>query len=245
MFPSYVHSVFEHPTHTWPVCGQGYNECNFYALSNALNTLTNQRTYEPEQLKRTVGPLFHARLGGTFPFLKSWLLARHGFGSHFGNLRYTNAEFVLRQLIDMRIPVLVDIYTAAQIGFTRIYGQHAVVLVGYSDPYIDATGTHREEYYLIDSEWPRLGAFSVDYNNIDRDGDGISEDYPGNRTLSRNKFMRFFTTRCYTPIFRTPFDHTRWYNTTFLPHQPTLFEKVITGSHDRLKFIQKTYNYRI
>ena len=240
MFPSYVHSVFDRPTHTWPICGQGVNECNFYALSNALNTLDHQHLYDPNHFKRAVGPLFQARLGGTLPFLKSWLLNRHGFGSHFGNLRYTNAEFVLRQLIDMRVPILVDIYTAAQFGYTRIYGQHAVVLVGYSDPFVDATGTRREEYYLIDSEWPKLGAFDVAYNNVDRDGDGVAEDYPGNRTLSRNQFMRIFTTRCYTPIFRNQMAHTHWYNATFIPNHPSLWERMITGSNDRLKFTSNT-----
>lgn len=240
MFPAYVHSVFDRPTHTWQVCGQGYNECNFFALSNALNTLNNQQKYEPDSFKRTVGPLFQARLGGTLPFLKAWLLKRHGFGSHFGNLRFTNAELVLRQLIDMHVPIVVDIYTAAQYGFTRIYGQHAVVLVGYSDPYVDANGIHREEYYIIDSEWPRLGEFTIDYNNIDRDGDGVAEDYPGNRTLSRHQFLRIFTTRCYTPIFRSPLAHARWYTSTFLPNKPTVWQKFVTGTNDRYKFIQNT-----
>lgn len=238
MFPAYVHSVFDTPTQTWPVCGQGMNECNFYALANALNTYTQSWRYDPNHFKRAVGPLFHARLGGTFPFLKSWILARHGYGSHFGNLRFTVAEFVLRQLIDMQIPVLVDIYTAAQIGFTRIYGQHAVVLVGYSDPYVDAAGVHREEYYFIDSEWPRLGEFRVDYNDVDRDGDGIVEDYPGNRTISRHQFMRIYTTRCYTPIFPNTSAHQQWYNRTFVPHQPSMWERFVTGSNDRLKFMQ-------
>ncbi|MFZ9857502.1 MAG: hypothetical protein ACO3F2_04115 [Roseiflexaceae bacterium] len=239
MFPPYVHSVFTHATHLWPICGQKYNECNFYALSNALNTIANHPHFDPEQLKRRVGPLFQPRLGGTLPFLKSWLLKRHGYGSHFGNLRFTNAEMVLRQLIDMQIPVLVDIYTAAQWGFTRIYGQHAVVLVGYSDPYIDANGTTREEFYLIDSEWPRLGEFQVDYNNVDRNGDGIAEDYPGNRTISRTQFMRIFTTRCYTPIFANPSAHAQWYSTYFQPHTPSLWERIITGSNDRLKIHSK------
>lgn len=239
MFPPYVHSVFAKPTHIWPICGQGFNECNFYAISNALNTLTNQACYNPEQLKRAVGPLFQPYLGGTLPFLKSWLLKRNGYGSHFGNLRFTDAEFVLRQLINMHVPVLVDIYTAAQFGFTRVYGQHAVVLVGYSDPYTDANGIHREEYYIIDSEWPRLGEFSVDYNNVDRDGDGIAEDYPGNRTMSRNQFMRIFTTRCYTPIFTSQSGHDQWYSATFKPHKPSLWEQLITGSNDRLRIHTK------
>lgn len=238
MFPSYVHSVFEGPTHTWPICGQGLNECNFYALANALNTLEQQRRFDPAQFKRAVGPLFQAKLGGTLPPLKSMLLKQLGYGSHFGNLRFTHAEFVLRQLIRMRVPVLVDIYTAAQFGFTRFYGQHAVVLVGYSDPYIDASGTRREEYYLIDSEWPRLGEFRVDYNDVDRNGDGEIEDYPGNRTISRNQFMRIFSTRCYTPIFPSPIAHTRWYAQTFIPHRPSLWERLITGSNDKLRFTQ-------
>jgi hypothetical protein len=243
MFPPYVHSVFDRPTHTWPICGQGFNECNFYALSNALNTLANQANYDPQELKRAVGPLFQPRLGGTLPFLKSWLLKKHGYGSHFGNLRFTNAEFVLRQLVDMRIPVLIDIYTAAQIGLTRVYGQHSVVLVGYSEPYTDASGINRQEYYIIDSEWPKLGEFAIDYNNVDRNGDGIAEDYPGNRTISRAQFMRIFTTRCYTPIFASQSSHDQWYSTTFAPHVPSLWEELITGTNDRLKIIQNTDTY--
>jgi len=239
MFPSFVHSVFSNPTDTWPICGQGFNECNFFALSNALNTLHNQTRYDPTQLKRAVGPLFQAKLGGAPPFLKSWLLQQHGYGSHYGNLRFTDAELVLRQLIDIQIPVLIDIYTAVQFGFTRIYGQHSVVLVGYSDRYIDASGATREEYYIIDSEWPRLGEFMVDYNNVDRDGDGIVEDYPGNRTISRTQFLRIFTTRCYTPIFTCQSKHDQWYTNSFLPHSPTIWENMISGSNDRLKIHTK------
>lgn len=235
MFPSYVHCAFDTPTHTWPMCGQGFNECNFYALANALNTRLNTQKYDPLQFKRTVGPLFQPRFGGTFPSLKSYILRRLGYGSHFGNLRFTNSEIVLRQLIDMHIPVLVDIYTAAQIGFTRIYGQHSVVLVGYSDPYVDADGVQREEYYLIDSEWPKLGVFHHDGNNIDRDGDGIAEDYPGNRTVSRSQFLKIFTTRCYTPIFASQAQHDSWYYATFLPHRPSLLERTVFGSNDRCK----------
>ncbi len=237
MFPPYVHSVFPHPTNTWPICGQGINECNFYSLANALNTQHQTWKYDAKQFKHAVGPLFQARLGGTFPSLKSYLLRRLGYGAHFGNLRFTDCEYVLRQLIDMRIPVLIDIYTAAQVGFTRIYGQHSVVLVGYSDAYTDAQGQHREEYYLIDSEWPRLGVFNSEDNNVDRDGDGIAEDYPGNRTLNRAQFHRIYTTRCYTPIFPTQPQHDAWYQRTFVPHKPSLAESVVFGSNDRLKFI--------
>jgi hypothetical protein len=235
MFPVHIRSVFHSATHEWPICGQGFNECNFYALANALNTMQNAFLYDPQALKRRVGFLFQARLGGTFPFLKSMLLRQLGFGSHFGNLRYTDAEFVLRQLIDMHIPVLVDIYTAAQFGLTRFYGQHSVVLVGYSHRFRDAWGNDHEEYYLIDSEWPRLGSFSVTQNNIDRDGDGIAEDYPGNRTVSRAQFLKIFTTRCYSPIFPSQSLHDQWYCNTFAQHTPRLWEKLVSGTNDRLK----------
>lgn len=233
MYPAYVHSVFDQPTGTWPMCGQGFNECNFYALANALNTQHNAWKYDPNQFKRAVGPLFQPRLGGTLPFLKALLLRKMGYGSHYGNLRYTDSEFVLRQLIDMKVPVLVDIYTASQVGFTRIYGQHSVVLVGYSDPFIDAKNVQRQEYYLIDSQWPKLGIFMHDSNNVDRDGDGIEEDYPGNRTVSRAEFLRIHTTRCYSPIFRTQTLHDAWHNKTFIHHRPSFAERVIFGSNDR------------
>lgn len=233
-FPDGVLSVFPGPTHRWPLRPQGKNECSFYALAHALNTLHGAERYAADTFRAAVGPLFQRNLGGTLPPLKAWQLRALGYGSHYGCLAHTDAEWVLRGLVRMGIPVIVDIYTAAQIGLRRIYGQHAVVLVGYSEPYRDATGTLREEYYLIDSEWPHLGRCDATDNNVDRDGDGLVEDYPGNRTLSRAAFLQYYTTRTYTPIFPDPTSHVRWYNAWFSPHTPSLRERLITGSQDRL-----------
>ena len=108
------------------------------------------------------------------------------------------------------------------------------MLVGYSDLYRDAAGNERVEYYLIDSEWPHLGAFDIRANDVDRDGDGIVEEYPGNRTLTRQDFLRIYTTRCYAPVFRNPNAHQAWYHATFAPHRPSLWERTVSGSNDRL-----------
>jgi hypothetical protein len=234
-FPAYVHSVFDPPTTAWPVTGQTLNACSVTTLANALNLLTQSHRYHPHEFRRELGPFFQAALGGTLPFLKTYQLRRRGYGSHFGCLRYTDCEKVLCQLIDYGIPTILDIYTAAQFGRQRVFGQHAVLLVGYSDPYTDASGKHHMEYYVLDSQWPELGDFRMDSNNVDRDGDGVPEDYPGNRTLNREEFLRVFTTRCYAPVFRSQHAHDRWYATTMQWRRPRLTELLITGSYDRLK----------
>lgn len=234
-FPAAVQSVFAGPTAAWPLHPQAKNECSFYAMAHALNLSLGHDAYDPADFRRAVGPLFQRNHGGTLPPLKAWQLRQLGYGSHYGCLAQTDAESVLRGLIDMRIPVIVDIYTAAQWGMQRVYGQHAVVLVGYSRPFRDASGVEREEYYLIDSEWPRLGRCDAADNNVDRDGDGVPEDYPGNRTVSRTDFLRIYTTRTYTPIFPTPLAHARWYADWFGPYQPTIVERILTGTIDRLR----------
>lgn len=234
-YPSFVHSVFDTPTSTWPVVGQTKNACSVTSLANALNLITQSTTYTPQEFSRELGIFFQPALGGTLPFFKSRQLQRRGYGSHFGSLRFTDCEKVLCQLIDMGIPSIIDIYTAIQIGQRRIYGQHAVVLVGYSTPYLATDGSRRQEYYLIDSQWPALGKFRIDSNNIDWDGDGVVEDFPGNRTLSRAELLRLYTTRSYAPIFPTQCAHDDWYTRTMVYRRPRLYERYITGSYDRLK----------
>jgi hypothetical protein len=233
-FPSYVHSVFSGPTSNWPVVGQIRNACSFTSLANVLNTRANAFIHTPAEFIREAGPLFQPNLGGTVPALKVWQLRKRGYGSHFGNLRYTNCEYVLCQLIDMGIPCIIDIYTARQVGLTRVFGQHAVVLVGYSDQFIDENSQARREYYIIDSQWPALGDFQILHNNVDRDGDGIAEDYPGNRTLARAEFLQIYSTRCYAPIFPSQLAHDRWYSRTFRARTPSLWERYMTGSNDVL-----------
>jgi len=234
-FPAYVHAVFEGPTTSWPMAPQRKNECSFYAQAHALNLNQIQKVYDPNVFRKNVGVLFQREWGGTLPPLKAWQLRQLGYGSHYGNLSQTDSEQVLKGLIDLRIPVIVDIYTAAQWGMTRIYGRHAVVLVGYSDSYVDHTGTARQEYYLIDSEWPQLGRCDAADNNCDRDGDGIPEDYPGNRTVSRAEFLRIHTTRTYTPIFPNAGAHAHWYTKWFGMHVPSLYERWVSGTRDCCK----------
>jgi len=234
VFPRYVHSVFNSPTATWPVMGQTHNACSITTLANVLNLLTDSQRFSPDEFRSELGPFFHPSLGGTLPCFKTMQLKRRGYGSHFGCLRYTDCETVLCQLIDIGVPVIIDIYTATQVGMRRIFGQHAVLLVGYSDTYY-AHGQHHQEYYVLDSQWPALGDFRIDRNNVDRDGDGITEDYPGNRTLPRAEFLRIFTTRCYAPVFRSQHAHDQWYTTTMQWRRPNLYEILVSGSYDRLK----------
>jgi hypothetical protein len=240
-FPSPVHSVFGGPTSAWPLHPQGKNECSFYALAHALNLQKGASAYHPDTFRHNVGVLFQRGMGGTLPPLKAWQLRNLGYGSHYGNLSQTDSESVLKSLIDIRIPVIVDIYSAAQWHTTRIYGRHAVVLVGYSDAYIDASGATRQEFYLLDSEWPTFGRCTATDNNRDRDGDGIVEDYPGNRTLSRAEFLTLHTTRTYTPIFPDVLSHARWYNDLFGWHNPSIYECWVSGTVDRVKSPEKRY----
>ena len=209
-FPPYVHSVFDAPSSAWPVVGQIRNACSYTSLANALNTQVDAFVHTPDEFIREAGPLFQPDWGGTVPALKVWQLRKRGYGSHFGNLRYTDCEL------------------------TRVFGQHAVVLVGYSNQFIDENGRARREYYIIDSQWPALGDFQILHNNVDRDGDGIAEDYPGNRTLARAEFLQIYSTRCYAPIFPSQLAHDRWYSRTFRTRTPSLWERYMTGSNDVL-----------
>jgi hypothetical protein len=240
-FPPYVHSVIKEAAEAaWPVAGQGWNECSFTSIANALNLLAGAPRHTKEEFMREVGPLFQPRLGGTLPPLKALQLRRRGYGAHFGTLAHTDAERVLRDLVDRGVPVIVDIYTAFQRGTTRIFGMHATLLVGYSEPYQDAWGRLREEYYLVDPGWPAVGRFDMAANNTDRDGDGLPEPFPGNRTLERAELLRLWTTRNYCPVFRTRREHAAWYAQTLrrapgAPFVGSLLQAALFGSDDRLR----------
>ena len=209
VFPSYVHSVVPRSdAEAWPVQGQGVNECGITVVANALNVLAGRRVYDKDTLIQEAGVLFQRRLGGSPSPATSYLLKRHGAGTHFGNLRRTNAEAVLRDLIDRRVPVVVEIGTN-RVGPIAVYGQHSILLVGYSDPHPDRNGALHEEYYFVDAEWPRLGEFSLTTNDVDVDGNPTP--MPGNRTMARYKFLRQFQTGIYFPVFPSQEAHDRWY----------------------------------
>lgn len=240
-FPPYVHSVVSDAGEVaWPVAGQGWNECSFTSIANALNLLAGGPRYAKDEFIREAGVLFQPRLGGTLPPLKALQLRRRGYGAHFGSLARTDAERVLRGLVDRRAPTILDIYTAFQRGTTRIYGMHATLLVGYSEPYRGADGVLREEYYLVDPGWPAVGQFSLAANNLDRDGDSVAEEFPGNRTLERAELLRLWTTRNYCPVFRTAADHAAWYAATLrrAPGPPLIgrvTQALLFGSDDRIR----------
>ncbi len=217
---------------------QGYNECDFAATANALNLLTGAPRYHKDLLLREAGPLFQPALGGTISPAKGWLIRRRRFGTHFGCLARTTAEPVLRELIDCGVPVIIELGVAFWLGHRPIYGQHAVVLVGYSEPYTDSGGTLREEYYLLDSQWPALGRFSLHANDADRNGDGVNEPFPGNRTLSRAELLAAFPTGIYFPVFHNQLDHDTWYHTHIRNTQRVsilrwLDQELLTGSYDQ------------
>lgn len=238
-FPAFVHSVIvEADARAWPVGGQGLNECSFTSLANACNLLAGAPRYTKDEFIREAGALFQPKLGGTLPPLKSIQLRRRGYGSHFGYLGNTDAERVLRSLVDRGVPTIVDIYRTQQLGSLSFYGQHATVLVGYSEPYADACGARHEEYYLVDAQWPSLGAFDIATNDYDYDGDGRVEIFPGNRNLERAAFMQLWSSRNYCPVFRSQPEHDAWYHATIC-HDPGapligwLGQAALFGSDDR------------
>jgi hypothetical protein len=214
-FPSYVHSILpDSDESAWPVQGQGVNECGCTVAANALNLLVGRKQFEKDDFVREAGIFFNRGMGGTPSPITAHLIKRHGFGTHFGNLTYTDAELVLRHLIDLGVPVSIEI-GSNRVGPWVIYGQHAMLLVGYSDPYRDADGVLREEYYFVDSQWPEIGKFNLNDNNVTVNGH--TTYYPGNRTMSREEFLRQYETRIYFPVFRSQADHDAWYATYMRP----------------------------
>jgi hypothetical protein len=112
-FPPYVRCIVANADPVaWPVGGQGFNECSFTSLANALNLLHGEPRFTKDEFIREAGLLFQPKFGGTLPPLKALQLRRRGYGAHFGNLSHTDAERVLRDLIDRSVPVIVDIYPA-------------------------------------------------------------------------------------------------------------------------------------
>jgi hypothetical protein len=218
----------------WPVQGQGVNECGCTVAANALNLLARQREYDKDEFVHEAGRLFNRRLGGSPSPVTGWLIKRRGRGTHFGNLSHTDPEIVLRDLIDRRVPVVVELGTN-QIGPLRVYGQHSILLVGYSDPYRDAAGMVREEYYFVDSQWPGLGAFDLHSNDITENG--VTVPFPGNRTMLRDEFLRMYPTRIYFPVFPSQAEHDAWYQANIRPASgfPLLSwanRSLFTGTHD-------------
>ena len=213
-YPPYVHSIApDDPSH-WPIQRQGINECGCTAPANAINLLLQRRKYDKDYFVRAAGIWFRRYIfgsaGGTPSFVTGWLIKQHGFGTHFGSLKQTDAEAVLRDLIDRGIPVVVEL-GANKVGPLTLWGQHSVVLVGYSDPYTDAQGGAHEDYYFVDAQYPAHGdTFGLETNDIDRDGDGIPEHYPGNRTIERATFVRDYPTGIYFPVFPSQAEHDAW-----------------------------------
>lgn len=174
----------------WPIQRQGVNECGCVAAANALNLLAGRLVYAKDDLVREAGIFFQRRLGGTPSPVTGWLLRRHGAGTHFGNLRDTDADTVLRDLIDRGALAVVEI-GENRLGPFTIYGRHAILLIGYA---AGADGT-TAEYYVVDSEWP----------------DEPGRQAPGNRTIGRAEFAAQFTTGIYFPVFRNQAEHDAWY----------------------------------
>lgn len=238
-FPSYVHSVVESSDDAaWPVQGQGENECGCTAAANALNLLVQAPRFNKNDFVREAGLLFQRKLGGTPSPVTGWLIQHNGFGTHFGNLSRTNHEGVLRSLIDRGVPSVIEL-GVVRVGPFAIYGQHSVVLVGYSDPFRDRSGQLVEEYYIVDSQWPPQKLESISLRDNDRDVEGGSgaEIFPGNRTMSRQEFLDHYIMKIYFPVFLTQADHDQWYRANIrsaggVPLLSSLTGAVLTGSFD-------------
>jgi len=234
-FPSYVHSVIPSAdAAAWPVEGQGFNQCGCTAASNALNLLVHAPRFRKDDFVREAGIFFQPKYGGSPSPVTTWLIRRHGFGTHFGNLKHTDYEAVLRSLIDRGVPVIIELGVVT-VGSVAVSGQHSIVLVGYSDPYRDRSGQLREEYYFVDSQWPSLGAFTLKSNDVD--GDGVVEIFPGNRTISRQELAALYPMRTYFPVFPTQAEHDAWYQQEIRVEAPiplisSLVGRLVTGAYD-------------
>jgi len=236
-FTSYVHSIVSSSDSAdWPIEAQGFNQCGCTAASNALNLLMRDLRFRKDDFVHQAGLLYQPKLGGTPSPVTTWLIRRHGFGTHFGNLQKTDYELVLRDLIDRGIPVIIEL-GVVKIGSLAVSGQHSVVLIGYSDPFRDSSGQTREEYYLVDAQWPQLGSISLSSNDRDADGDGVVESFPGNRTLTRQELRDNYPMRTYFPVFPTQSDHDTWYRENMraeggIPLLSRLTGRLVTGSYD-------------
>jgi len=236
-FPSYVHSVISSSDAAdWPIEAQGFNQCGCTAASNALNLMVRTLRFRKDDFVHWAGLLYQPKLGGTPSPVTTWLIQRNGFGTHFGNLRKTDYELVLRALIDRGVPVIIEL-GAVKIGSVAVSGQHSVVLIGYSEPFRDSSGRLCEEYYLVDAQWPQLGSISLSSNDRDADGDGVVEAFPGNRTLTRQELHDNYPMRTYFPVFPTPSDHDAWYRENMraeggIPLLSSLSGSLVTGSYD-------------
>lgn len=237
-FPSYVHSVVAAAdADRWPIQQQGINECGCTAPANALNILLGQRRFEKDAFVREAGVWFQPKLGGSPSPITAWLIKRRGFGTHFGTLRETDRETVLRDLVDRGVPVVIEL-GANTWGPLTVFGQHSVVLVGYSERYQDAAGQAHEEYYFVDAQYPPdRSTFGLHTNNVDRDGDGVAELFPGNRTIERDLFLRDYPTGIYFPVFKSQAEHDAWYTlhirpATRVPLVGGLIARTLTGTID-------------
>lgn len=237
-FPAYVHSIVaDADAAHWPIQPQGINECGCTAPANALNILLGQRRFDKDAFIRQAGVWFQRNLGGSPSPITARLIKQQGFGTHFGTLRETDREAVLRDLIDRRVPVVLEL-GANRWGPMTIFGQHSVVLVGYSERYQDAAGQVHEEYYFVDAQYPPdRSSFGLHTNDVDRDGDGVAEPFPGNRTIARELFLRDYPTGIYFPVFPSQAAHDEWSaqhirTVTRTPLLGGLVARALTGSID-------------
>jgi peptidase C39-like protein len=236
-FPDYVHSVIDSPDEAaWPVQGQGENECGCTVAANVLNMLAGSRQFSKDDFVREAGIFFQRWMGGSASPVTGWLIRRHGRGTHFGNLLLSDAEVVLRDLIDRQVPVVVEIgkHNLPHLPI-HIYGEHSILLVGYSVAHPDRAGVLHQEYYFVDSQ--AQGFNTIDLHANDFDVDKVPTPLPGNSTLAREDFLSQFQTGIYYPVFAAQAAHEEWYQAHMskrsgIPLLSWVTEALLTGSYD-------------
>ena len=212
MFPAYVRTPMNLPDLSNLAQAQGVNECGVTTPANALTLMyQGTRHYSKDQLRQEAGWWFRRSWGGSPSFVTGWLLRRHGAGTHFGSVApERGGDALLRDLLDRGLYVCIEI-GRNKLGPITLFGEHSVLLVGYTDK-VDPQGQRREEYYILDAARTTPdGTLDLAANDEDRDGDGVVETYPGNRTFTKADFWQRFPTGIYFPVFPSQTAHDNWY----------------------------------
>lgn len=237
-FPAFVRTPLETVELDGLAQAQGINECGVTTPANALTLLhRGAQQFSKDMLRHEAGWWFWRSWGGSPSFVTGWLLKRHGAGTHFGAVaRARGGDALLRDLLDRGLYVCIELGRNT-VGPVTLYGAHSVLLVGYSQGQ-DERGVLREEYYILDAARTNgAGQLDLVANDQDRDGDGVKEVYPGNRTLALEEFWGQYPTGIYFPVFPSQAEHDHWYaGHVRKARHPLLWRQLmdhaVSGTHD-------------